>query len=339
MPGRAAPTSVASRSARPATTAAGSAPACVSPLSLFLPRPPRQLLMLLYTQHGSHYDVDMDFLALVSSTKTYPRRRPQISGRARRGPAPLNLEVPEYAFDAADENKLVRTVPRLLGPPSLRTDPPFLPQVIGAPLLRPAASLCASLTLPFPLLRTQVEHPSSIDCSRRGRSGGGSVDFPLSPSLSSLSLSLLRTCAAKRRNEEPRGGFSCSMDALTREEGRSESEARRRGASERSGSRCCFAVAAPLGDAADAADARTRARRALCRSAGVSKSESCAPSRRLGGSPAPPSSSSSFSRHPLSLLPSVALASLPRVLSTRQQARPASAWPRETRARTLRACG
>lgn len=38
MLGRAAPTSVASRSARPATTAAGSAPACVSPLSLFLPR-------------------------------------------------------------------------------------------------------------------------------------------------------------------------------------------------------------------------------------------------------------------------------------------------------------
>ena len=230
MPGRAAPTSVASRSARPATTAAGSAPACVSPLSLFLPRPPRQLLMLLYTQHGSHYDVDMDFLALVSSTKTYPRRRPQISGRARRGPAPLNLEVPEYAFDAADENKLVRTVPRLLGPPSLRTDPPFLPQVIGAPLLRPAASLCASLTLPFPLLRTQVEHPSSIDCSRRGRSGGGSVDFPLSsPSLSSLSLSLLRTCAAKRRNEEPRGGFSCLMGALT---SRGEGE-RERGEEER----------------------------------------------------------------------------------------------------------
>ncbi|KPV72786.1 uncharacterized protein RHOBADRAFT_66839 [Rhodotorula graminis WP1] len=36
--------------------------------------------------HGSHYD---------------------ISGRARRGPAPLNLEVPEYSFDQADENKLV----------------------------------------------------------------------------------------------------------------------------------------------------------------------------------------------------------------------------------------
>ncbi|GAA5913722.1 hypothetical protein JCM8208_003866 [Rhodotorula glutinis] len=32
---------------------------------------------------------------------------PCISGRARRGPAPLNLEVPEYAFDAGDENKLV----------------------------------------------------------------------------------------------------------------------------------------------------------------------------------------------------------------------------------------
>ncbi|GAA5988510.1 hypothetical protein JCM10908_003597 [Rhodotorula pacifica] len=30
-----------------------------------------------------------------------------ISGRARRGPAPLNLEVPEYSFDDADENKLI----------------------------------------------------------------------------------------------------------------------------------------------------------------------------------------------------------------------------------------
>lgn len=27
------------------------------------------------------------------------------AGRARRGPAPLNLEVPEYDFDAGDENK------------------------------------------------------------------------------------------------------------------------------------------------------------------------------------------------------------------------------------------
>ncbi|GAA5872709.1 hypothetical protein JCM3774_005036 [Rhodotorula dairenensis] len=36
--------------------------------------------------HGSHYD---------------------ISGRARRGPAPLNLEVPEYSFDEADESKLI----------------------------------------------------------------------------------------------------------------------------------------------------------------------------------------------------------------------------------------
>ncbi|GAA5957341.1 hypothetical protein JCM8115_006961 [Rhodotorula mucilaginosa] len=36
--------------------------------------------------HGSHYD---------------------ISGRARRGPAPLNLEVPEYSFDDADESKLI----------------------------------------------------------------------------------------------------------------------------------------------------------------------------------------------------------------------------------------
>lgn len=35
--------------------------------------------------HGSHYD---------------------ISGRIRRGPAPLNLEVPEYAFND-DEEKLV----------------------------------------------------------------------------------------------------------------------------------------------------------------------------------------------------------------------------------------
>ncbi|GAA5939516.1 hypothetical protein JCM3775_004847 [Rhodotorula graminis] len=39
--------------------------------------------------HGSHYDEIF------------------ISGRARRGPAPLNLEVPEYSFDQADENKLV----------------------------------------------------------------------------------------------------------------------------------------------------------------------------------------------------------------------------------------
>ncbi|TKA52793.1 hypothetical protein B0A53_04489 [Rhodotorula sp. CCFEE 5036] len=29
------------------------------------------------------------------------------SGRARRGPAPLNLEVPEYSFDDADESKLI----------------------------------------------------------------------------------------------------------------------------------------------------------------------------------------------------------------------------------------
>jgi ubiquinol-cytochrome c reductase iron-sulfur subunit len=35
--------------------------------------------------HGSHYD---------------------ISGRIRRGPAPLNLEIPEYAFND-DEEKLV----------------------------------------------------------------------------------------------------------------------------------------------------------------------------------------------------------------------------------------
>lgn len=33
------------------------------------------------------------------------RRHPQISGRARRGPAPLNLEVPSYEF--AEETKLV----------------------------------------------------------------------------------------------------------------------------------------------------------------------------------------------------------------------------------------
>ncbi|KWU42764.1 putative ubiquinol-cytochrome-c reductase Rieske iron-sulfur protein [Rhodotorula sp. JG-1b] len=34
-------------------------------------------------------------------------RHYDISGRARRGPAPLNLEVPEYSFDEADESKLI----------------------------------------------------------------------------------------------------------------------------------------------------------------------------------------------------------------------------------------
>lgn len=36
--------------------------------------------------HGSHYD---------------------ISGRIRRGPAPLNLEVPEYSFDEGGEEKMI----------------------------------------------------------------------------------------------------------------------------------------------------------------------------------------------------------------------------------------
>jgi len=36
--------------------------------------------------HGSHYD---------------------ISGRARRGPAPTNLEVPEYSFENNDEKLII----------------------------------------------------------------------------------------------------------------------------------------------------------------------------------------------------------------------------------------
>jgi ubiquinol-cytochrome c reductase iron-sulfur subunit len=46
--------------------------------------------------HGSHYDI---CIFPVECQLTC------VAGRARKGPAPLNLEIPEYDF--ADENTLV----------------------------------------------------------------------------------------------------------------------------------------------------------------------------------------------------------------------------------------
>jgi ubiquinol-cytochrome c reductase iron-sulfur subunit len=46
--------------------------------------------------HGSHYDICMLLFVELANW---------VAGRARKGPAPLNLEIPEYDF--ADENTLI----------------------------------------------------------------------------------------------------------------------------------------------------------------------------------------------------------------------------------------